>query len=59
MDSEKEKKWGLVSKRNIFHPDSQCVSLDSASLIMYPEVKATEATFRALKVFASVDFISG
>ena len=27
----------------------QCVSVDSASLIIYPEIKATEVTFSALK----------
>ena len=27
----------------------QCVSVDSASLIIYPEIKATEVAFSALK----------
>ena len=36
----------------------QCVSVDSASLIIYPEIKATEVTFSALKR-TSVAFISG
>ena len=30
-------------------PVIQCVSVDSASLIIYPEIKATEVTFSALK----------
>ena len=35
-----------------------CVSFDSASFVIYPEIKATEATFAALGFYA-VAFISG
>ena len=38
--SEREKK---ASKKNFI----QCVSLDSTSLIIYPEIKATEVPFQS------------
>ena len=37
----------------------QCVSLDSASFVIHPEIKATEVTFSVLDPLTSELFISG
>ena len=43
---------------SVLHLHIQWVSVDSASLIIYPEIKATEASFKAENA-TSVAFISG
>ena len=44
-----DRKWIGRCSRELATSYIQCVSLDSASLIIYPEIKATEVTFSALK----------